>query len=95
MIQTEAEIEKGKGILNIKRMDEKESMKEQQKKKVRQGSLPLKHQQLPRSHIFGVKGEWRMGLPLYDSLSLGTLCFGSTPLPSCTAPHSSTTIPNR
>lgn len=36
-----------------------------------------------------------MGLPLYDSFSLGTLCFGLTPLPGCTAPHSSTTIPRR
>lgn len=35
------------------------------------------------------------GLPLYDSFSLGTLCLGSAPLPGCTAPHSSTTIPNR
>lgn len=43
----------------------------------------------------GDKREGRVGLPLYDSFSLGTLCLGSRPLPSCTAPHSSTTIPNR
>lgn len=37
----------------------------------------------------------KSGLPLKDSFSLGTLCLGSPPLPTCTAPHSSTTIPNR